>query len=318
MLTATYNEKDCLAYFEKRHIKYAFHDIDGTHSLIRNWPPVMSIVLYDVIVNGLPEDFDSPENEQRLIAEAGQRPLPETDSFCVDSAGLSALTQMEWAIRRAVEEGTVDIVCDHAVNSEKVRLIRAGQERFPDMPDTPETDEMLRVCTPRLFKLYERVLNGYCRDKNLEEAKTFPEKYRVKGSFEFLRFLKDNGVKNYFVTGAVVEKGMGMHEEVVTLGYRTGEGELVDDIIGSTWDEKLPKDEIMRELMGKLGAKGDEILITGDGRSEVSAGAGMGAFIISRLPENAATQRKLHRALGTHMIVADYFDPALGRVLKGE
>lgn len=318
MLTATYNEQDCLTAFEKRRIRYAFHDIDGTHSLIRNWPPVMSIVLYDVIVHGLPADFDSLENEHRLIAEAGQKPLPETDTFCVDSAGLSALTQMEWAIRRAVEEGTVAVPCDHTVNSEKVRLIHAGRERFPDMPDTPEMDAMLKVYTPRLFKLYERVLNGFCRDKNLEEAKTDPEKYRVKGSFEFLRFLKDNGVKNYFVTGAVVEKGMGMHEEVVTLGYRTGEGELVDDIIGSTWDEKLPKDEIMRALMKKLGAKGEEILITGDGRSEVSAGAGMGAFIISRLPESAEKQRKLHRELGTHIIVADYFEPALYRVLKGE
>ena len=28
--------------FEAREIKYAFHDIDGTHSLIREWPPVMS------------------------------------------------------------------------------------------------------------------------------------------------------------------------------------------------------------------------------------------------------------------------------------
>ena len=41
--------------FETREIRYAFHDIDGTHSLIREWPPVMSICLYDVIENGLPE-----------------------------------------------------------------------------------------------------------------------------------------------------------------------------------------------------------------------------------------------------------------------
>ena len=95
--------------FESRNIKYAFHDIDGTHSLIREWPPVMSICLYDVIVNGLPEDFDSKENEKRLINEAGTKELPETDRFCVESAGLSALTQMEWAIRRAVEEKTVKI-----------------------------------------------------------------------------------------------------------------------------------------------------------------------------------------------------------------
>ncbi|MBQ8765324.1 MAG: hypothetical protein IJZ16_00805 [Clostridia bacterium] len=53
--------------FKDRKIQYAFHDIDGTHSLIREWPPVMSICLYYVIENGLPEDFDSEENEKRLI-----------------------------------------------------------------------------------------------------------------------------------------------------------------------------------------------------------------------------------------------------------
>ena len=55
--------------FQDTEILYAFHDIDGTHSLIREWPPVMSICLYDVIANGLPDDFDSPENEKRLIPD---------------------------------------------------------------------------------------------------------------------------------------------------------------------------------------------------------------------------------------------------------
>ena len=87
----------CARVFEPRTIVCAFHDIDGTHSLIRNWPPVMSAVLNDVIERGLPGDFDSPENRQRLIGACGTRVLPETDRFCVESAGLSALTQMERA-----------------------------------------------------------------------------------------------------------------------------------------------------------------------------------------------------------------------------
>ena len=35
--------------YKSRDIKYAFHDVDGTHSLIRTWQPVMSAVLSDVI-----------------------------------------------------------------------------------------------------------------------------------------------------------------------------------------------------------------------------------------------------------------------------
>ena len=302
--------------FEGREIKCAFHDIDGTHSLIREWPPVMSICLYNVIVNGVPEDFDSKENEKRLIEECGTKTLPETDRFCVESAGLSALTQMEWAIRRAVEEGTVKVNCDMSTNSEIVKRIWNGEEIFDHLPETPEMTAMLTEKTPRLFKLYEAVLNGYCRDKNLEKAKKDPKSFQVPGSVEFMKFLKDNGVKNYFVTGAVVEKGMGMHEEVEGLGYKIGEGELVEDILGSTWTEKMPKEMVMKKLREHLDIDGKNILVVGDGRAEILAGAEMGAVVISRLPKQAEYQRKLHKELGANVIVEDYLNEDLFNIFK--
>ncbi len=292
--------------FEDRKIQYAFHDIDGTHSLIREWPPVMSICLYDVIENGLPEDFDSEKNVKRLISLAGTKHLPETDAFCVESAGLSALTQMEWAIRRSVQERKIIVSCNHETNAQIIERINNGEEYYDNLPETVEMDEMLKTQTPRLFKLYEAVLNGYCRDKNLALAKENPEKFRVKGSYDFLGFLHKNGVKNYFVTGAVVEKGMGMHEEVETLGYSIGKGELIEDIIGSTWTEKKPKDAVMKDLIKELNVSGENVLVIGDGRAEIQAGVELGAVVISRLPESAKYQRELHKKLGTNAIVEDF------------
>ena len=299
-------------------IKYAFHDVDGTHSLIRDWPPVMSICLYDVIKNGLPEDFDSTENQKRLISLAGTKVLPETDQFCIESAGLSALTQMEWAIRRSVQEGNIKVNCDMHTNTQIIERINNGIEYYDDLPETFEMTEMLKKQTPRLFKLYEAVLNGFCRDKNLQKAKENPEKFRVKGSIEFLKMLKDNGVKNYFVTGAVVEKGMGMHQEVEALGYKIGKNELVEGIIGSTWTEKMPKDMVMQRLLRELGVKGENVLVIGDGRAEIQAGVQMGAFVVSRLPENADFQRELHRKLGTDIIIKDFCDKEFLSLFKGE
>ena len=179
------------------------------------------------------------------------------------------------------------------------------------MPDSPELDRFLKEHTPRLFRFYEKVLNAFCRDRNLELAKKDPERFRIPGSPEFMRFLHEHGVRNYFVTGAVVEKGMGMYEEVVTLGYRIGEGETVDDIIGSTWEDKEPKDVIMKRLAKQLGIRGVQILVVGDGRSEISAGTQMGAVTISRLNESADYQRELHKRLGTNVIVPDFKDPRL-------
>lgn len=304
--------------FEDIEIKYAFHDIDGTHSLIREWPPVMSICLYDVIVNGLPEDFDSEENKIRLIENTGNRPLPETDKFCVESAGLSALTQMEWAIRRSVEEGNIEVNCDKSINSEIIKKIWEGEEIFDSLSETEEMNELLKDKTPRLFKLYEAVLNGYCRDKNLGKAKINPKSFQVDGSMEFMEFLKEHGVKNYFVTGAVVEKGMGMHEEVETLGYKIGKGKLVEDIIGSTWTEKIPKEAVMKKLRAELNIDGKNVLVVGDGRAEIFAGREMGALVISRLPKEARYQRKLHEELGTNIIIEDYSSEELYEIFEQE
>lgn len=300
--------------FEDRKILYAFHDIDGTHSLIRNWPPVMSIVLDYVSRNGVPDGYDSEENALNLIAKAGTEPLPETDRFCVESAGLSALTQMEWAIRRSIEAGIEDIPCDREDNRAKIDAIGKGEEIFNN-PDTPELAAFLKIHTPRLFKFYERVLNGFCRDKNLEIAKTDPDRFIVKGSMEFLAKLRDAGVKNYFVTGAVVERGMGMWEEVETLGFRTGPGEIIEDIIGSTWTDKLPKDRIMTRLLNSLGADGHNVLVTGDGRAEISAGVSMGALCLSRLGPDEDYKRALHKRLGTNIIVSDFTDPELQQLM---
>ena len=188
--TICINSPIVITPFNKRVITYAFHDIDGTHSLIRDWPPVMSIVLNDVIENGLKDGYDSEQNVKRLVTNAGTRPLPETDRFCVESAGLSALTQMEWAIRRAVEEKTVTVDCDDSVNSEKIGLIWQGREELDYMPETEQMRKMLLENTPRLFRYYEKVLNGYCRDKNLVLARKDPDRFRIKGSFRFLKYLK--------------------------------------------------------------------------------------------------------------------------------
>lgn len=317
MLNARFIDSDIiLNKFEDRNILYAFHDIDGTHSLIREWPPVMSICLYDVIINGLSPDFDSLENQKRLIELAGKEPHPETDRFCIESAGLSALTQMEWAIRRCVEEGNMQIACNAENNSAIIKRIWSGEEYYDDLPDTAEMTDMLTEMTPRLFKLYEAVLNGYCRDKNLEIAKKEPDRFIVPGSMEFMKLLYNNGVKNYFVTGAVVEKGMGMHEEVEALGYNIGKGKLIEDIIGSTWTEKMPKDMVMNKLIKEMNIDPRNVLVVGDGRAEISAGVSMNALCISRLPADASYQRKLHLELGSNIVIEDYLSKELAEIFN--
>ena len=125
-----------------------------------------------------------------------------------------------------------------------------------------------------------------------------------------MKMLFENGAKNYFVTGAVVDtttpKPMGMYEEVLALGFEIGEGKTVEAICGSTWTEKIPKEEVMKRLCKENNINPENVLVVGDGRSEIFAGSEMGAAIISRLPEEAKRQRELHKELGADIIVSDF------------
>lgn len=309
----------------RRPITHAIHDVDGTHSLIREWQPVMSALLHHAITHGLPEGFDSPEMLDRILARIDAEPLPETDRFCVETAGMSALTQMEWTIRRGIEEGAITPPGgplsqeEAALNSEVIRRIWEGEERFDDLPEPPRLTDYLQAQAPRLFRFYEALLGKACRDRNLEAARKNPDAWRVPGSIPFLERLRDAGVTNYFVTGSVIpESGppMGMLEELLVLGFDIGPGKLVEAIWGSTWDEKVPKDEVIARLIRSQGFDPRKVLMIGDGRSEISAGVGIGAVVLSRLPETAERQRELHRELGTNYIVADFTGAGLRRLFR--
>ena len=110
--------------FPKREIKYAFHDIDGTHSLIRDWVPVMTLVTGAVAAYGMFPG--TPEAAAKAIGEHSPDEFPEAKQFAIESAGLSALTQMEWALRmsRRLNGESSEL------NEKIIQAIWQGEERF--------------------------------------------------------------------------------------------------------------------------------------------------------------------------------------------
>ena len=66
----------------------------------------------------------------------------------------------------------------------------------------------------------------------------------------------------------------------------------------------------------KLGIIGENVLVVGDGRSEITAGVSLGAVTVSILPMEAKRQRELHTELGTNMIVRDYTSDDLKKIIK--
>jgi phosphoglycolate phosphatase-like HAD superfamily hydrolase len=233
---------------------------------------------------------------------------------------------MEWAIRRAAQEGNlpptagIELSADqHQVNAAIIQRIWDGQERFEDVKrdvDLSALDAFIAERAPRLFRLYERILNQASRDRNTAAAWQDPEPWRFPGSMAFLERLRAVGCHNYFVTGAVLYEEGGMFEEVRALGFDVGPGKIVEAMHGSSWDRKMPKDEVMCELFTSLGVEAAAALVVGDGRKEIQAAVDMGCVAMSRLDTDARRLRQLHAEIGTNYVVADYTDPALRELVK--
>jgi phosphoglycolate phosphatase-like HAD superfamily hydrolase len=229
---------------------------------------------------------------------------------------------MEFGIRRAIELGNVPpailkAVTDEAArnNSAIIKRIWAGEERFNDIREPEALLHFINERTPRLFKLYETVLNGASRDRNTADAWKNPEKWRVPGAMEFMAYLHGLRCINYFVTGAVIYEEGGMYEEVKALGFDIGPGRMVEAIQGSQWDKKLPKDEVMKALCREKKIDPAQVLVIGDGRTEIKAGVDMGCVTLSRLPHDAGRLREMHREFGVNYIAEDYTDPVLRKLI---
>ena len=272
--------------FEPREILCAFHDIDGTHSLIRDWVPPMALILGWVVEHGLPPS-DRAEAFERIFS-ARDRISEAARSFAVESAGLSGLTQMEWALRCALEAGTISgISFDRRINREILDGIEHGRELFDGYEEPAAVRQLVREYAPELFRIYEKLLLAMSRDRNLAAARREPENWRVPGSMRFLRELRQAGIRN-----------------------EIGPGRLLEGLVGSSWQEKLPKRQIMLNLCRKLGISPEHLLVVGDGRSEIASGVEFGAVTVSRLPASASRAREIHTALKTNFIL-DRYSPEL-------
>lgn len=292
--------------FETRVITHAFHDIDGTHSRIRDWVPVMTLVTGAAARYGM---FQGNAAEiAAAIREHRNETFEEARRFAIESAGLSALTQMEWALRMARRQKGQST----PVNEMIIQKIWQGEELFGSSGESTELLQKTAEEASLLFKAYEILLLEMGRDENLRKASADPDGWRLPGSMDFLKELQNCGVKNYFVTGAVVEYDPAgcpsgtMYEEICALGYPVGQGALIEAFRGSSWDKKQPKIEIMKEICRENGIDPAHVLIVGDGRSEIAAGVELGAVTMSRLDRDAARPREIHKQLGANIIVEDY------------
>ena len=106
-----------------------------------------------------------------------------------------------------------------------------------------------------------------------------------------------------------------MLEEVESLSFKVGTNEMIKSLQGSSWNNKLPKNEVIDKLFSDHNVDPRHTLIVGDGRTEIKAGVKMDYITMSRLTESEKRQREIHTKLGTNLIIKNYLDSSLTKMI---
>ena len=252
--------------------KHVLFDHDGTISTLRQgWEEVMEPVMIKAILG---EQYDTVDSG--LFQEVRKQVLDFIDM----STGIQTIVQME---------GLVNMVQEfNFVPKEKI-LDKAGYKAIYN-------EALMQVVNKRLDKLTSGQISV--------------EDYTLKGAVDFLKYLKEKGVKMYLASGTDIEDVL---NEAKALGY----ADLFDgEIHGSVGDiNKYSKKMVLENIIAKHKLKGEELVVFGDGPVEIKecvrvdgVAIGIASDEIRRYDLNPEKRTRLIKS-GAHLIAPDFSQP---------
>jgi rfaE bifunctional protein kinase chain/domain len=250
-------------------IKHAVFDHDGTVSTLRQgWEQVMAPVMVRVILGDKYKTAD-----ETLYHQVRNRVLDYIDK----STGIQTIVQMEALVDMVREFGLVP--------ADKIRDKFGYKEIY--------NDALMELVNKRIEKFRRGELDIY--------------DYTIKGALEFLKALKERGIKLYLASGTDCE-------DVVAESKALGYAELFDGgIYGSVGDvAKYSKKMVIEKIMTENNLQGPELAVFGDGPVEIrecrkreGIAVGIATDEIRRHGLNLEKRARLVKA-GAHIIVPDF------------
>jgi phosphoglycolate phosphatase-like HAD superfamily hydrolase len=151
---------------------------------------------------------------------------------------------------------------------------------------------------------YGAIFNGEI-NRRLESFDNNPEEYVISGSREMLNFLNQQGIIMYIVTGSCPEA---VSKELEKLGLL----QLFLKVYGANrHTEGNHKEVAIAEIIQTQGLKKCEILIVGDGSTEIRAAAQLGLPALGIASDEhtgglCPKKKENLTRLGAHIIIPDY------------
>ena len=252
--------------------KHVLFDHDGTISTLRQgWEEVMEPVMIKAVLGKQYDTVDS---------STYQKVRKQVLEFIDMSTGIQTIVQME---------GLVNMVHDFNFVPKEEILDKLGYKSIYN-------EALMELVNKRL--------------KKLSTGQLTIDDYTLKGAVEFLKFLKEKGVKLYLASGTDIEDVL---NEARTLGY----ADLFDDEIhGSVGDiNKYSKKMVIDKIITDNNLKGEELVVFGDGPVEIKEcvrfdgiAIGVASDEIRRYDLNPEKRSRLIRS-GAHLIIPDFSQP---------
>jgi phosphoglycolate phosphatase-like HAD superfamily hydrolase len=155
---------------------------------------------------------------------------------------------------------------------------------------------------------YNRRLIHYVekRKQSILTGEKAPSDYLIKGSKEFLKTLRNNGIEIYVASGT---DDPDVKKEVEVLGLKGYFKEVAGAPLGKA---ECSKEMVLRKLIAEKRLKGNEVMVIGDGKVEIALGREVGALTLGIASNeekgygiNPVKQARLAKA-GAHAIVGDF------------
>lgn len=250
-------------------IKHAVFDNDGTVSTLRQgWEQVMVPVMVKAVLGDKYKTAD-----ETLYHKV----LNRVKDYIDKSTGIQTILQMKALVEMVKEFGIVE--------PSKI-LDKLGYKKIYN-------DALMEIVNRRIEKLREGELDV--------------SDYTIKGSIEFIKQLRDRGVKLYLASGTD-------RQDVVNESKALGYVELFDGgIYGAVGDiTKYSKKMVIEKIMTENDLSGPELAVFGDGPVELrecrkrdGIAVGVATDEIRRHGLNIEKRTRLIKA-GAHIIIPDF------------
>ena len=178
------------------------------------------------------------------VLDDGKTPNEEikakAEKYIDESTGIQTILQMKWLAQQVEESGRTPL----------------------------DIWDYKKIYNDRLMESIVKKL------ADLKSGKVNAENYLMAGSVEFLKALKEKGVKIYVASGTD-------HPDVVNEATALGVIQYFDEIKGAPLhEENCSKEAVIKRLLESAGYSNEELAVCGDGKVEIALGKEMGARAI--------------------------------------